>query len=227
MTKNELVYEISKKRHTLEFELQSCEFHRKAIEKRIKEIQVGFFYYVGILLGVPAFLSFAEYLSSLMTILTPLRALFDLAQIAFAFTIPVWVFQIFKCVLLEMQNRDKEILITPPSPRHPIYQKKRPPEPNIRAEFERVNWVCQRYLYFLEEISVLESRINLVSTEEEYDEIYKKLEEFPLYEEITPAPSFPKNEQGGKIVFICIAISIVVVFSLIAILDPFGTMRFQ
>ena len=73
----------------------------------------------------------------------------------------------------------------------------------------------------------MESRINLVSTEEEYDEIYKKLEEFPLYEEITPAPSFPKNEQGGKIVFICIAISIVVVFSLIAILDPFGTMRFQ
>ena len=37
MTKNELVYEISKKRHTLEFELQSCEFHRKAIEKRIKD----------------------------------------------------------------------------------------------------------------------------------------------------------------------------------------------
>lgn len=226
MTKETLLYEIDKKRHTLEFELKSCEFHRAAIEKRIKEVQVGIFYYAGILLGVPALISFAEYLFTMIPILARLRALFGLAQILFAFTIPVWVFQIIKCLLLQMQNREnQDVLITPPPVRHPVYQRKRPPEPSMRSEYERVSFECQRYLYFLDQIEIVSSRAELACTEEEYDELFRKLDDFPLYEEITPAPPFPTNRTGGFIIFVAVFISIIFVMTMLVVLDPFGTMR--
>ena len=81
-------------------------------------------------------------------------------------------------------------------------------------------------------IDCLSSKINFVPSQKE---CMKLLNEFVTHDLFTNhyreiervLTGFPKNEQWGKIVFICIAISIVVVFSLIAILDPFGTMRFQ
>lgn len=226
MTKETLLYEIDKKRHTLEFELKSCEFHRVAIEKRIKEMQVGIFYYAGILLGVPALISFAEYLFSMVPILNSLNSLFGLAQILFAFTIPVWVFQIFKCILLQMQNRENpDVLITPPPVRHPVYQRKRPPEPSMRSEYERVSFECQRYMYFLDQLEIVSSRAELASTQEEYEELFRKLDDFPLYEEITPAPSFPVNRTGNAIMFAAFFISLLIVLTLLVVLDPFGTMR--
>ncbi|MGN0385372.1 MAG: hypothetical protein ACI4EX_05770 [Lachnospiraceae bacterium] len=226
MTKESLIYEIGKKRHSLEFELKSCEFHRVAIEKRIKEVQIGIFYYAGILIGVPALISLVDFLLSTIPVLSNLRSLCGLAQILFAFTIPVWVFQIFKCLLLQMQNRENvDVLITPPPVRHPVYQRKRPPEPSMRSEYERVCFECQRYLYFLDQIEIVSSRAELACTEEEYDELFRKLDDFPLYEEITPAPSFPKNRTGGIIIFVAVFISIIFVLTLLVVLDPFGTMR--